>query len=134
MVKLSPGEMAVFNRKDNSITVNPMNVREDESHALTAETKTPYGSEEQSIGPTETRHEIPVWAFEGIKLNNVSPDSLIRIIEKTYNVKLNPPITGAITDNFTGTLPDNDLNRALYILSRIYRFDMPFTSKKEEQP
>ncbi len=134
MVKLIPGEMAVYNKKEATIIVKQISEEEEESETPALAGNADDNKKTQTDVSKEKPHEIPVWAFGGIKLNNVSPDSLIRVIEKTYNVKLNAPITDAITDDFTGTLPDNDLNRALYILSRIYRFDMPFTSKKEEQP
>lgn len=128
--RLNPGEMAVYNDREASFTIEPIKVKEKETPQQTVEQ--PADTDTPAKETTKVRPEIPVWAFSGIKLDNVSQDSVIRVIEKTYHIELNPSIREAINENFTGTLPDNDLNRTLLILSKIYKFQMPFTIRKED--
>lgn len=61
---------------------------------------------------------------------NVSPDSLIRMIEHDYEVALSAEAKASINDAFTGTLPDDNLHEALSILSEIYNFDMKAATLK----
>lgn len=65
----------------------------------------------------------------GIRYDNIQPDALIRSMEKTYGVSLNSDITSAINSPFTGVLPDDDINEALVILSKIYGFKVPYNKE-----
>jgi|GEM_PF-886187 putative anti-sigma factor len=66
----------------------------------------------------------------GIRYDNIQPEALIRSMEKTYGVSLNNEITTAINSPFTGVLPDDDINEALVILSKIYGFKIPYNKDK----
>lgn len=68
-----------------------------------------------------------LWHFSGVEFENAKPDSLIYQIEKIYNVTLSDNIRQSINDDFTGTLPNDDLDATLFILSRIYGFTLPYT-------
>lgn len=62
----------------------------------------------------------------GVTYQNVSADSLIRALERTFEVKISSEIRNSISSPFTGTLPDDDLNETLTILSKIYGFNVPY--------
>lgn len=66
----------------------------------------------------------------GIRYDNIQPEALIRSMEKTYGVSLSSEITTAINSPFTGVLPDDDINEALAILSKIYGFKIPYNKDK----
>lgn len=62
----------------------------------------------------------------GVSYQNVSPDSLIKDLERTFEVKINDDIRTAINSPFSGTLPDDDINESLTILSKVYNFKTPY--------
>lgn len=62
----------------------------------------------------------------GVRYENIQPDELIRSMEKTYGVYINSEISSAINSPFTGVLPDDDIDEALAILSKIYGFRVPY--------
>lgn len=122
-VKLQSGEMAVFNKTDDSFTVEeaPRPVAAVGAQALSDKTslRSQSGNLMEPI--------IHSWDFSGLRFDNVSPDSLVSRLEHTYGVDIDSSVESAINDSFTGTLPDDDLYAALLILSRIYEFNMPFS-------
>lgn len=102
VVSLSQGQMATFNKTDNTFSV------------------------EEFPAGTNT-----CWRFSGVRFENTTPDSLINSLEDIYNIKLNKYIINAINVNFTGTLPNDDLFATLEILSRVYDFPVPFTLQRQ---
>ncbi len=61
---------------------------------------------------------------------NISPDSLMRILEHNYEVTLSADAKSGINSSFTGTLPDDNLSETLSILSEVYKFDMSNSTRK----
>lgn len=124
-VQLEPGEMALYNKAEGDFVV--------ENFAQVPSVKSDKGAKAKVLVDTASANPpalpvvIPEWRFSGVEFQNISPDSLIMAIEKMYGVKLNPIITKTIDDNFTGSLPDDDLYASLRILSRVYGFEMPFS-------
>lgn len=66
----------------------------------------------------------------GIRYENIQPAELIRSMEKTYGVSIDTEISAAINSPFTGVLPDDDIDEALVILSKIYGFRIPYNRDK----
>lgn len=125
-VRLEPGEMALYNKAEGDFIV--------ESFAKVPSEKSDKDRNANELADTAIAANtsvipvvIPEWRFSGVEFDNVSPDSLVRAVEMMYGVKLNPMIANTIDDNFTGSLPDDDLYASLRILSRVYGFEMPFT-------
>lgn len=69
-------------------------------------------------------HLATGWMRHQKSYDNVSPDSLIYMLERDYEIELSAEAKSHIDDAFTGTLPDDNLNEALTILSEVYGFDM----------
>lgn len=61
---------------------------------------------------------------------NVSPDSLIEMLEHEYGMTLSSEARASIDDAFTGTLPDNNPAEILTILSEVYNFDIEAATLK----
>lgn len=72
--------------------------------------------------------QLPYWVSSHISYTDISPDSLVASVETIYNVTLDPAVTNAINERFTGTLPTDNFSRAMSILSRIYGFPLPYNS------
>lgn len=94
-VKLAQGDLATYNRASHGFKV---------THA-----------------PNDA---ATAWIRHQKTYTNVSPDSLIRLIETHYEIELAENVRRSIDDSFTGTLPDDNLTETLVILSKIYRFDV----------
>ena len=123
-VKLQPGEMAVFNKTSDSFSVESVPPAAASALAKVSSGKIQSKTTAESVSlPTI----MPTWDFSGLRFDNVAPDSLVSRLEQTYSVDIDSTVARAINDNFTGTLPDDDLYAALLILSRIYEFNMPFS-------
>lgn len=60
------------------------------------------------------------WTYGELHFDNATPKYVIDRIEQVYDTVLDPQIKRAVNDNFTGTLPSNDLDNALRILRKIY--------------
>lgn len=69
-------------------------------------------------------HLATGWLSHQKSYVNIPPDSLIRIIESNYEFVFPDVVKRSIDDAFTGTLPDDNLNEALLILSEVYDFDV----------
>lgn len=73
-----------------------------------------------AISPINTPHNTSSWTAMEIYFDNASPAYLIDRIEQTYGITLDTTITGRINENFSGTLPADNLDEALRIIRRIY--------------
>lgn len=89
---LLPGEKAILDRKDGSITV---------------------------IKKVDSNQEN-AWINHQIVLQDCSFNDIIRHIEKTYGMKVVTSYCPKATDTFTGTMPSDDLDEALTIVEMIY--------------
>ncbi|MDE6565372.1 MAG: FecR domain-containing protein [Muribaculaceae bacterium] len=75
-------------------------------------------------------HQATGWLRHEKTYINVAADSLIKMIEHDYEVALSAEAKDSIDDAFTGTLPDDNLEETLSILSEIYDFDMKSATLK----
>ena len=73
------------------------------------------------------QNALPYWVSGKISYVDVAPDSLISSVERIYDIRLDPSVRRAINENFSGTLPTDNLTNTMSILSRIYDFQMPYT-------
>lgn len=74
-----------------------------------------------SLSDIDTPHHSSSWTSMEIYFDNASPSYLIDRIEQTYGVTLDKSITECIDENFTGTLPADNLDEAIRIIKRLYR-------------
>lgn len=70
------------------------------------------------------------WLRHRLEYTGVSPDTLISDVERTYSVTIPDAVKAHIDEPFTGSLPDNDLQETMMILSKIYRFPAEEFCKK----
>lgn len=91
-VDLKPGNKAIIDNATGEITVKPINA------------------------PANTSS----WTEMELTFDNASPAYLIDRIEQNYEIELDPKVKASIDENFTGSLPANDLDAALRIITRIY--------------
>lgn len=91
-VDVQPGTKIILDNISGSITVTPFDYHQDSSS----------------------------WTSMELHFENATPEFLIDRIEQTYQTVLDPKIKGNIDENFTGTLPADDLEDALRIITRIY--------------
>ena len=73
-----------------------------------------------TVKPIDYHQGSSSWTTMELHFENATPEFLIDRIEQNYNTTLKPEIKKSIDENFTGTLPADDLDNALRILSRIY--------------
>ncbi|MDE6339910.1 MAG: FecR domain-containing protein [Muribaculaceae bacterium] len=72
------------------------------------------------LKPINSPQQNSSWTSMEIYFENASPAYLVDRLEQAYNITLDGDVKKKINENFTGTLPANDLDEALKILNRIY--------------
>lgn len=75
---------------------------------------------EITVKPLDSLQNTSSWSSLEIYFDNASPKYLIDRLEQTYSTTLDSKTKESIDENFTGTLPSDDLDEALRILHRIY--------------
>ena len=75
---------------------------------------------EITVKPLDSLQNTSSWTSMEIYFDNASPKYLIDRIEQTYSTTLDSKTKESIDENFTGTLPSDNLEEALRILKRIY--------------
>ncbi len=80
------------------------------------------GSDTFSIDTADIDGSIQ-WMTKELTFDDASPESIVAVIENHYGVKLNPAIKTKINENFSGTLPGENLSETLETLGYIYGFD-----------
>lgn len=76
------------------------------------------------ISVSQMRSDLTLdWNSDEIHFQNVSPDSLIYMVEDHYDIILSDSVRNAVNSNFSGTLPFNDIDITMTVLGRIYGFE-----------
>lgn len=75
---------------------------------------------EISIIPIQSSASSSSWTSNELYFENATPEYLIDKIEQTYEITLDPQLCKLIDENFTGTLPSDDLDNTLRILTKVY--------------
>lgn len=72
----------------------------------------------------------PSWLSDEIKFNNNSLEDIIGELERQYNIKIDKKAIHS-DESFTGALPMKDIEKALEIVSKTYRFNYKKISDKK---
>lgn len=72
------------------------------------------------LKPIDSPQQNSSWTSMEIYFENASPAYLIDRLEQTYHIALDENVKKSVNENFTGTLPANDLDEALRIINRLY--------------
>ncbi|MDE7116025.1 MAG: FecR family protein [Muribaculaceae bacterium] len=72
------------------------------------------------VRPLDSLQNTSSWTSMELYFENATPIYLIDRIEQTYGTSLDSEMKKNIDENFTGTLPSDNLDETLRILNRIY--------------
>lgn len=72
----------------------------------------------------------PAWTTNEIRFYNQSLKSVLMELEQQYNIKIDGKAID-VDQHYTGKLPQNNLDTALHIISKTYRFNYKKLSDKE---
>lgn len=103
-----------------TVTVSPSG--SDEEKTIKPGTKLILDNETMEMRTEPLSHPAASssWASQELHFENASPEYVIDRLQQVYGITLDPQIRRSINENFTGTLPADDLDNALRILSKIY--------------
>jgi transmembrane sensor len=74
--------------------------------------------------------DAKAWELKEMIFRNEPLASVIKAIEKTYNVDIQIDYSHCMTDLFTGTIPSNDIQEALEVLEKSYHFCATMRNKQ----
>jgi ferric-dicitrate binding protein FerR (iron transport regulator) len=77
----------------------------------------------------ENIKDISGWRRGDMIFRNTQLSQVIRILEENYAVTIKVNCSQCLTDEFTGTLPINDLNEALDVIERCYHLKAVMNGK-----
>lgn len=94
---------------------SPLNLKAGQKIILDNETG------EFTIKRISTANTTSSWTTKEMVFENASPEYVISRLRQNYDTIISADITRNINENFTGTLPADDLDAALKILRRLYK-------------
>lgn len=105
---------------NGSVTVRAIN--SEESIDMQPETKIilDNATGEITVKPIDYHQGSSSWTSQELHFENATPEFLIDRIEQNYQISLDANLKESIDENFTGTLPADNLDDALGILRRLY--------------
>lgn len=83
-----------------------------------------------TVKKTENFQDVIAWRRKELVFRNTPLLTVINSLEKNYNVKIRIKAKSYLTDLFTGTLPNSNINEDLEILEKSYHFKAIMTSQE----